>query len=285
MNTLSIINQSHSFVEYRIFNNQNPLYLKRINKISCGDGFTVCLDTDGVIYSWGKCNSGQLGYEIEYSDATIISGNKCQTSPMIVRSLCDRNIKLIDISCGRDFVYPLDIENSIFSWGSNSHSQLGRTSTKVVEGIPEVADLYEIGKPKIIKCGWMHAVVLNDKNETFILGNPFYDYDNTFPDIKIPQILNLESKILKIDSGFHHICLIAQEEISKNYNLYTFGANEHGQCGFTISKETKLIFSPSKVSLPDTSLKDSICGAFHTICIMEEDLLLAFGYNLYIKIT
>jgi alpha-tubulin suppressor-like RCC1 family protein len=280
VNTLSIINQSRGMIQSKILKNENPLYLKRINKISCGDGFTVCLDKDGIIYSWGKCNKGQLGYELEYSEATIISGNKCQTSPRIVPSLIERNIKIIDISCGSDFVYALDLDNRIFSWGNNSHSQLARTSSRVVQIIPELSDLYIIGKIKIFKCGWMHSVVLNNTGEAFIIGNPFYDYDKTFLDIKFPRKVSLDLEVVKIDTGFHHISLLTIQEEDRT-ELYTLGANEYGQCGFAISKESKLILNPSKVLLPETGLKDSICGAYHTICLMKDDKLLSFGHNLY----
>ena len=35
--------------------------LPKINMISCGNYFTVCVDREGFIWSFGKNNSGQLG--------------------------------------------------------------------------------------------------------------------------------------------------------------------------------------------------------------------------------
>ena len=35
--------------------------LPKINRISCGDKFTVCVDNEGFIWSFGDNSSGQLG--------------------------------------------------------------------------------------------------------------------------------------------------------------------------------------------------------------------------------
>ena len=35
--------------------------LPKINMVSCGNYFTVCVDREGFIWSFGKNNSGQLG--------------------------------------------------------------------------------------------------------------------------------------------------------------------------------------------------------------------------------
>lgn len=33
-----------------------------INQISAGSAHVVCVDTQGQVYGWGKCNNGQLSF-------------------------------------------------------------------------------------------------------------------------------------------------------------------------------------------------------------------------------
>lgn len=276
MNTLSIINSSFGFVKNKIFREQNPIYLKYIKKISCGDGFTVCLDRDGVVYSWGKGNHGQLGYELNYEDSTVVSGTKCQARPRIVTEFTDRKVFITDIMCGKDFVFAYDDLNQPFSWGGNDRHQLARDSTRASEPIPEKASLLlPFEKTTKICCGWMHGLCLTDKGDVYLWGNPFYDYDNSMKDIKEPVKIDLPNSASDIASGFHHCCAIVNEE--NGPELYTWGANEYGQCG--VSNKEKLILAPEKIDLFDNKIIDVVCGPFHTICHMTEDKLYAFGHN------
>ena len=87
INNFSIIsyepsNYTKLFKNKLIFNNEKysfPLLPKQIKKISCGDGFTLFLDNEGQIYSVGKNNKGQLGYELLNENSNIIEGIKCNS--------------------------------------------------------------------------------------------------------------------------------------------------------------------------------------------------------------
>lgn len=61
-----------------------------IKKIGCGQNFSVLLDTDGNLYTFGSSKFGQLGYN---------PNNDCVYSPNIV-SFPKTDVKIIDFSCG-----------------------------------------------------------------------------------------------------------------------------------------------------------------------------------------
>lgn len=246
--------------------------LKIIKKISCGDGFTVCIDNEGIVYSWGKNNKGQLGFDIKYENATIVSGTKCQSTPKIIESLVERKIFAVDISCGGDFSFMIDKDNKIYSWGYNEHSQLARSTLRLVESSPEIAGNLIAFNVNSIKTGWMHGVLLDDQGDIYIWGNPYYDYDKNILDITKPTRINLPERINKISSGFHHLAVV-----DSKFEIYTVGVNNYGQCGVKV--ENKFIFNPNKLNTND-KISDVYCGAFHTIYQTLEEKLFVFGHNL-----
>lgn len=273
---MSIINQNEGYIKGKLMSRVNPLYGKKIKKISCGDGFTVFLDCDGTLYSCGKNNKGQLGYDIPYEKAEIISGIKCQSHPKFIEYFMENKIKIIDIVCGSDFSFAIDETNQIYSWGSNDHYQLARGINKLSESKPGLAILVTPCE-SIVKvcCGWMHGCYLTDKGEVYIWGNPYYDYDRTYSDIQDPIKVEMENRCVDISSGFHHIAIITQDE--NIFSLFTLGANEFGQLGYETDKEISVI--PHMVDFKGTSVMDVVCGSFHTMCLLANEKIFGFGSN------
>ena len=53
-----------------------PIEISKIKTISCGDGFTLFLSTNGVVYSVGRNDKGQLGYELQNDSVLFVEGIK-----------------------------------------------------------------------------------------------------------------------------------------------------------------------------------------------------------------
>ena len=70
--------------------------------VSCGYNFTICVDSEGFIWSFGDNNYGQLG-----------TGNITQKLLNIP--------PVLSVSCGS--YYTLIITNNLWSCGRNSHGQ------------------------------------------------------------------------------------------------------------------------------------------------------------------
>ena len=54
-----------------------PVTVPKIKSISCGDGFTIFLSNNGSVYSVGRNDKGQLGYELDNNSACFVDGIKC----------------------------------------------------------------------------------------------------------------------------------------------------------------------------------------------------------------
>ena len=281
INTFSLlhINSSSNKPHLTLSKPSFPFSGIQIQKISCGDGFSLFLSKQGEVYSVGKGNKCQLGYELPYNESTLVSGVKCKSEVTKIPYFTNNNITIADIFCGSDFSFAYDELGLPYSWGNNTHGQLARKTENEYASTPgEASLLLDFGAPSKFVCGWMHAALLSKIGDVFIWGNPFYDYDKSVKDIKIPSQLQLNTKCIDLSSGFHHLALIG---VSNDlFELYTFGMNDFGQCG--IKSEDIFVMQPIKVSFPESapnSINEAVCGAFHTICWMKGDVLYGFGQN------
>jgi alpha-tubulin suppressor-like RCC1 family protein len=186
----------------------------------------MCLDTEGITYSWGKGDNGQLGYPLHYNDKDTISifSSRCQRIPRVVEYFKKNEIFVTDIFCGKDFTFVLGKNNLTYSFGNNVNGQLARDKNVLALPNPEVANLLPPGIMKIA-LGWMHGLCLTDKGQVYMWGNPYFDYDNKVPDMLQPQVIEFEDKVTDISSGFHHCAAL----VSKNHlsELFTWGVNDN----------------------------------------------------------
>ena len=280
-----------------------PIAVPKIKNISCGDGFTLFLDTSGQVFSVGKNDKGQLGYELENNKSEFVNGIKCNSKVTLIEFFTKNNIHIDNIFCGSDFAFAIniikknnndindDFFEEVYSWGNNEKHQLGTDDQKYKYYFTPIKSTLinkiinfsnEIEK---IVCGWCHTCILTSKGEIYIWGNPFKDYDKKFKDIEIPKNINFLGnfcKIIQISSGFHHIAILAKD-LDETNHLYTLGANEFCQLGY----ETKEIYSFKfkEVIFPKNEFIDNIniiqveCGAYHTIVRFLGDIIYGFGQN------
>ncbi len=274
-------NKNKVYDTFKCLKNIFPIPGNKIRKISTGDGFTLFLTNEGKIYSLGKNNKCQLGYQISFDKSNIINGVKCINKPNEIEYFTKNNIFIVNIYCGSDFSFAEDNKGNFYSWGCNEHYQLARSDLNKnnikYEIYPSKADLIPV-TVDVLVCGWMHCALKSYLGDVYIWGNLLYDYDSSIKDIIIPQKIDLLGKAIKISSGFHHLGVIC--DYMNNITLYTFGANDCGQLGY-LSKKIYSDF-PLKVEFPfknEIYVKDVSCGAFHTICLMSNNSVYGFGQN------
>ena len=289
--------------------------VSKIKSITCGDGFTLFLTTEGLVYSVGRNDKGQLGYELDNNSSQIVDGIKCNDKLKLIEYFSKNRINIDKIICGADFCFALenidsndeddldDIDNinyGIYSWGNNELNQLGIEENKYKYYFnPIKADLVtkilnkQKTKIKKLVCGWSHSCLLTKNNMIYLWGNPFKEYNwgnpfkeynKNYKNIKEPININKikNSKITQISSGFNHIAVLSKFYNSK-IELYTFGANEFGQLGYPT--EEIFIDQFNKVEIPKTELNENLeikkieCGAYHTLIQMGNNLIYGFGQN------
>ena len=127
----------------------------KFKDISAGYNFSLALDIEGNIWSWGDNSSGQLG-------------NNSTTSSLIPQKIqIENQISFKSIAAGCKHSLALDIEGNIWSWGDNSSGQLGnKTYTNSL--IPQKIQT-EV-KFKEISVGLYHNMALDEKGNIWIWG-------------------------------------------------------------------------------------------------------------------
>jgi alpha-tubulin suppressor-like RCC1 family protein len=123
--------------------------------MSCGYYFSMALDSDGHVHTWGYNNDGQLG-----NDSTVQSLIPVDVSTS--GSLLGKTVT--EIATGNYHAVALDSAGAVHTWGYNYHGQLGNDSTKQSEIPIDVSNFGSLSGSKVteITCGALHTVALDD---------------------------------------------------------------------------------------------------------------------------
>ncbi|HSW56914.1 MAG TPA: Ig-like domain-containing protein, partial [Dehalococcoidales bacterium] len=91
--------------------------LNNIIAISCGARYSLALDKNGQVWAWGYSSEGELGQ----------SDKLQQNSPVKVKGAAGSGFlsDIKSISAGFNFAFALDNSGNIWTWGNNTHGQMG----------------------------------------------------------------------------------------------------------------------------------------------------------------
>uniref|UniRef100_A0A6G1S701 Protein RCC2 n=2 Tax=Aceria tosichella TaxID=561515 RepID=A0A6G1S701_9ACAR len=128
---------------------------KKIVKIACGAEFSMIVDEDGRLYSFGHPENGQLGHNSEAKYFT--SGNKyafhCEYAPRRIVTFIEKSreghvspaedVRIVDVACGTSHTLAVDTKHRCFSWGFAGYHRLGHSETKN-ELVPRSIRLFDV---------------------------------------------------------------------------------------------------------------------------------------------
>ena len=186
--------------------------LPQINMISCGWYFTVCVDHEGFIWSFGHNDAGQLG-----------TGNK--TNFNVPQKL--QNIPpVLSVSCGARYTLMITNDDNLWSCGSNQHGQLCHGDTED-HFMPQKTSFSNISK---ISTGYDHSLFENNKGEIYSCGFNLYGQCGlghfNHPQIAPSLIPNTPSIIVRFVCAANQSLFLDSEG-----NVYSIGNNSHGELG------------------------------------------------------
>ncbi len=96
--------------------------------VFAGERFSVAVDRDGRVHTWGRNNNHQLGMD------AIRSSDTFTRVPLPE--------EIIAVESGTDFVLALGLSGRVYSWGANATGQLGRGTGGRTDWAPaQIADL------------------------------------------------------------------------------------------------------------------------------------------------
>jgi alpha-tubulin suppressor-like RCC1 family protein len=109
----------------------NPLNGKVVTDIvvGCYSYYTLVVDADGKVYSWGQNTDGQLGK----GNNVALSDNYAPVEISAVAGSALTGENIVAASTGRSFAMTLNDEGQIYAWGTNNYGQLGKGDNQVTD--------------------------------------------------------------------------------------------------------------------------------------------------------
>ncbi|KAJ6641521.1 Protein RCC2 like, partial [Pseudolycoriella hygida] len=155
-----------------------------ICKIGCGGEFSVILDIEGNLHSFGRPEFGQLGhnddgqffitntklaFDVKYSPkliTTYIEKDKAGYSSTV------SDVKIVDFACGKNHTVAIDSEKRAFSFGFGGYGRLGHNEQKD-EWMPRLIKYLNervTGGAVRVFCGSAYTFVISGFNNPYIFG-------------------------------------------------------------------------------------------------------------------
>ena len=220
----------------------------------CGEEHTVCLDDNGIAYSFGHNSYGQLGHD----EMSLI--------PQAILNLP----KIKQISCGGYFTVLVDEEGIIWAFGSNNSGQLG-IGNKTDSDIPQ--KMQNIPPVQSISCGFEHVLIITYEETLWSVGNnEFWQLclDNDENQI-FPQQTEF-TNIIKVSSGsFHSLFQNSKGEI------YGCGNNRNGQLG--LGKYNNYQSPPCLIPKAPADIIEFLCGFGFSLFLDKTGRVFSVGHN------
>ena len=116
------------FVPTQVYNPDNPAIAFKASQVSAGYDTSLAIDTNGVAWSWGRNDYGQLGYT-NYDSSTVHRQPAKVRNPASPKNT-DLSLNSSLVSAGNWDSLAIGKDGYTYAWGYNSYGQLGNNSYK-----------------------------------------------------------------------------------------------------------------------------------------------------------
>lgn len=187
--------------------------------VSAGKSHTLAVGSDGYVYSWGINTKGQLG------DGTTDN----RSVAVRVKTPADR--RFLQVSAGGEHSLALDSTGEVWSWGQNTHGQIGNQNTSQ-QNKPVSINRMSTGQNlrfKQVSAGGEHSLALDSNGDAWawgydnygILGQNRKNTDEWHP-VKVQGGV----KFTTLSAGYYH-----SSGVDVNGEVWSWGSNSNGQLG------------------------------------------------------
>ena len=229
--------------------------------VSAGEYYTVGIDIDGHLWSWGKNDKGQLGDGTKENKSIPVRVQKKTEEETFV----DNTTKWKAVSAGGKHTVGIDSDGTLWSWGYNGNGQLGDGTIAGIAGtsIPvrlqqkteEGAFVDNTTKWKAVSAGYNYTVGIDSDGTLWSWGR---DDDGQLGDgttanksipVRVQQaggtanpFIDNTTKWKAASTGRVHTV-----GIDSDGNLWVWGYNEGGELGDGTTTQRN---TPVKIQIP-----------------------------------
>nr|XP_020455771.1 probable E3 ubiquitin-protein ligase HERC6 isoform X2 [Monopterus albus] len=238
--------------------------LGHVVTMACGQDHCLAVCASGDVFSWGAGYDGQLGMPQH-----LLNSQKARRVPMPLP------VPVVQVACGNAHSLALTKGGDVFSWGLNSHGQLGLGKEVSMQPAPALVLALSGVAVSQISAGATHSLFLIlsglvyccGANKTGQLGLNRVDEKGRFNICMVPALRPLGVSF--ISCGEAHSAVL-----TKDGKVFTFGEGTYGQLGHSSSANE---VRPRLVDGLDGPASQIACGRRHTLVLGVSGQLWAFG--------
>lgn len=244
------------------------LSLKGIRKIRCGTNHSLALDHNGVVFSWGSGESGELG----------LGSTSDEFRPQKV--LFDGS-RVVQLALGAAHSLFVDGQQRLWSCGDNKYSQTGVASSQELSRVLSPKKIAWAVQTKKVAAGDAHSIILGVDGVALTWGyGEVGQLGVLMPDqmnfISQPTKVNLPDKVTKVYAGS-----LQSFFLMTSGHLYGCGLNDQCQLGLE-TDEDSIPFPVKILPLSHGKVERFRVGCSHSICLFKdknEVKLFGWGMN------
>eukprot|EP00958_Prasinococcus_capsulatus_P002289 scaffold206_cov400-Prasinococcus_capsulatus_cf.AAC.7 len=210
---------------------------EKIVSVAAGHYHTLCVTSEGQVWSFGCNGKGQLGQDDRF-------GKRETRTPMPVRGMGDARVvkvaaSLSSVAAGADHSLALTEDGAVYSWGSSADGRLGHGEQRSffkalfasdVQPIPRRIRPLQGVRVVDIAAGHLHSAVVDDQGLVYTFGSGrFWQLGHgTDRDSDKPQPVQELVQCTRVACGGLHT--LALDRFGR---VWAWGANQSGCLGVT----------------------------------------------------
>jgi len=237
----------------------------RVHQIDCNASCSACVTDDGQLYMWGKG-----------------AGFKFQPIPKLHEAFLD--IQILKVSVGPYHSCVIDVDGSIWSWGSSRFGQTGLGTTKYEVKDPQRIITEDNLKFVTVSCGHNHTAALTEDGYVYTWGSgehgqlghgTVHDHESGVSrcmDRPRPCLVKfLEGEVIvDVKCGSEYTAMLTEKG-----DLYICGFGE-----FIFSEKENFFDIPHKVEF-SKKISSFSCGRTYVLILTEHGNVYSWGNNKY----
>lgn len=225
-------------------NSNSHLKLVQIYKVSAGFKHSAFLDVQGVVYTCGSNEAGQLG---------IVSRSVSQL-PRPVESF---DKEAVQVACGRHQTLILTSSGLVYACGANAEGQLGVPTEHQASLTPVLVEDISHIPMSSVAAGTFSASIAKETGSLYLWGT------GTFGEFKTPhRVRKIEQKAVQVSIGDCFGMALTEDR-----RIYTWGINKNGQLGSGDFTDKPTPQQMQQISSEGRLISQLSCGSNFALCI------------------
>ncbi|GMH87521.1 hypothetical protein TL16_g10880, partial [Triparma laevis f. inornata] len=267
--------------------------VSKLMKVACGENFTVALNEEGIVFTTGLSEFGQLGngetgeYFVTASKLAFTNESKLtQRRNFVRRDLNFREgdepevlvdsmeVRIGSIACGKNHTVAIECQREknapvrVFTWGSGNYGCLGHKVQKD-EHYPRYVEtikgpMFTSNQPVHCSAGSTCTMIRTSQGHVYYWGKHRSVGEAQMYPLILDFLANNGHEARAYDAGNSHVVISTKEAITVSY-----GQGPYGELGFG-SEGAKSSSQPSFIDTLNSVKVGSIaCGYGHTLVLAE----------------